>query len=70
MLLGTTKAAVRTRRSKLGKMAWVGERRSPFWTEKEIQFLGKMPDVEAAKLLGRSLNSVKLKRVRLGISSQ
>jgi len=29
-----------------------------------------VPDAEAAKILGRSVNSVKLKRQRLGISSQ
>jgi hypothetical protein len=69
-LLGRTKVAVRTRRSELGKAAWIGERRPPRWTEKEIQLLGKVPDAEAAKILGKSLNSVKLKRQRLGIARQ
>jgi hypothetical protein len=70
MLLGRTKTAVRARRSELGKVAWVGEQRPPRWTEKDIQLLRKLPDAEAAKILGRSVNSVKLKRQRLGISSQ
>jgi hypothetical protein len=68
MLLGRTKTAVRARRSELGKVAWVGERRPPRWTEKDIQLLGKVTDAEAAKILGRSVNSVKLKRIRLMIT--
>jgi hypothetical protein len=55
---------------KLGKDAWVGERRPAGWTQKELELLGKATDAETAKIVGRSVNSVKLKRQRLGIASR
>src|SRR5205823_10776233 len=58
---------VRQRRSDLGIAAWAGERRAPLWNETEIEMLGTRPDHEAAKLLGRSVTSVKVRRQRLGI---
>jgi hypothetical protein len=44
-----------------------GCRQSPEWTLQEQAILGKMPDAEAAKRLGRTFNAVRLRRSRLGI---
>ena len=44
-----------------------GQPASPDWTLHEQALLGKMPDVEAAKRLGRTLVAVRLRRSRLGI---
>src|SRR5260221_12235692 len=35
------------------------------WQQWEVELLGRVTDVEAAKLVGRSLNAAKIKRVRL-----
>jgi hypothetical protein len=39
------------------------------WTPEEIALLGTLPDEELARQLGRSLNSVSLKRRRLKIAN-
>lgn len=35
------------------------------WTDDELNLVGTLPDAEVAQLLGRSLNSVRLRRSRL-----
>ena len=39
------------------------------WTPKEISRLGTKPDAELAAILGRSVESVSLKRQKLGIEA-
>src|SRR5438552_608949 len=39
------------------------------WTPKEISHLGTKPDAELAAILGRSVESVSLKRQKLGIEA-
>jgi hypothetical protein len=40
----------------------------PQWTEEELVPLGMLPDVEVARRIGRPVNAVRVKRVRLGIT--
>jgi hypothetical protein len=40
------------------------------WTRREIEQLGRRPDREVAEALGRSLNAVRLRRIRLGIPNR
>ena len=41
----------------------------PLWTRKELALLGKLPDEEVAKQLGRTKNAVRAKRTRLEIAT-
>jgi len=66
MLLNRTKAAVVTRRRKLGIPNHVSKIRH-LWTAKQEELLGVLPDQEVADLLSRTVNGVKLRRRRLHI---
>ena len=44
-----------------------GKPRAPEWTLQEQALLGKMPDAEAARRLGRTFVAIRLQRSRLGI---
>jgi hypothetical protein len=39
------------------------------WRPEEIALLGTLPDQEVARLLGRSLQSVTQKRIKLGVAN-
>jgi hypothetical protein len=39
----------------------------PWWSQDQLALLGKLPDDEVARLVGRSCNAVRVKRDRLGI---
>ena len=39
----------------------------PRWTEAEVQLLGTLPDAEVARMIGKSVNGVRVKRTRLGV---
>ena len=41
----------------------------PWWTRKELALLGKLPDDEVARRVGRTLNAVRVMRYRRGIPS-
>ena len=45
-------------------------RRAPFWTAAEDRWLGRQPDAEVARRLGRSLRSVEARRLRLGLKQR
>src|SRR5438876_4658211 len=44
-----------------------GKPRAPEWTLQEQALLGKMPDAEAAKRLGRTIVAIRVRRQRLNI---
>jgi hypothetical protein len=46
-----------------------GKPKSPDWTPQELALLGKMPDAELAKRLGRTVGAVALRRSRLNIAN-
>src|SRR5271168_3350577 len=62
-ILGRLPGGARLKRRRTGGKAL------DYWTRDEQKLLGKMPDDEVAKLLKRTLCSVKTKRVKLRISS-
>ncbi len=39
----------------------------PRWTGQQLALLGKMPDDEVARLTGRTVEAVRIRRTRLGI---
>jgi hypothetical protein len=39
----------------------------PWWTDKEKRLLGKLPDDEVAKRIGRTVGAVRVKRVKLSL---
>ena len=72
MLLGISEGTVRRRRNQLhislpGQLRKVSPRRP--WPAEEDAMLGKATDAQVARRLGRSVMSVKTRRVRLGIAS-
>ena len=42
----------------------------PWWTQLEIDLLGKLPDDEIAKMIGRTASGVRQKRIALGIAME
>ena len=66
MLLGRSVRAVRGRRAAKG-IPKLGRKWREFWTPEDDRLLGTLPDKEVAERLGRTLNSVTLRRQRLGI---
>jgi len=59
--------AIRCKRTDIGR-PYVASK-IKYWTAAEDQLLGTKTDEEIAVLLGRSLQSVKLRRLRLGVGS-
>jgi hypothetical protein len=57
---------VRQKREELGIPNAAGNR----WRDDEIALLGTLPDREVARRLGRSLQSVTRKRIKLGIANR
>jgi hypothetical protein len=47
-----------------------GKPRAPEWTLHEQALLGKMPDAEAAKRLGRTIVAIRVRRQRLNVPKQ
>ena len=72
MLLGIPVSVVRHRRNQLRISQPVLQKRitppKP-WSAEEIAMLGKASDAQVARRLGRSVTSVKTRRLRLGIGS-
>ena len=72
MLLGISEATVRYRRNQL-RISLPGRLRKVTppkpWRAEEIAMLGKASDAQVARRLGRSVTSVKTKRLRLGLAS-
>jgi hypothetical protein len=57
---------VRQKREELGLPNPAGKR----WSAEGIALLGTLPDREVARRLGRSLQSVTQKRIKLGITNR
>ncbi len=72
MLLGVSEGTVRHRRNQLRislpARLWKVTPPKP-WPAEEIAMLGKATDAQLARRLGRSVTSVKTRRLRLGIAS-
>ncbi len=66
LLLRRTRAAVVTRRRKLGNPNHASRVRHP-WTADQEKLLGSLPDQAVAELLARTASSVAIHRQRLGI---
>ena len=40
-----------------------------WWTKRELAMMGKRPDAEVARRIGKSIMAVKVKRIKLGIAT-
>src|SRR5437867_4396705 len=58
---------LRNRRRLRRAITSTGKPRAPEWTLQEQALLGKMPDAEAAKRLGRTIVAIRVRRQRLNI---
>ena len=65
--LARDRSVVRRQRVALGIPAAAPRPRFRKWTHEQDKLLGSLPDEEAAQRLRRTLDSVKLRRCRLGI---
>jgi hypothetical protein len=61
---------LRNRRRLRRAITSTGKPRAPEWTLQDQALLGKMPDAEAAKRVGRTLVAIRVRRQRLNVPKQ